>query len=89
MLSLGKTGRHPSQRTRHLNVRYFFIFDRVAKGEILLEYLETKKMIADLMTKPVNGILFQLLTDALFGITPCDAMTHDVRGVLKGSSEYG
>ena len=67
VLSLGKTGRHPGQRTKHLNIRYFFVFDRVAKNEIILEYLPTKSMIADLMTKPVNGALFIKLVGLLFG----------------------
>jgi hypothetical protein len=52
-------GRHTSLRTRHINVRYFFISDRVNKGEIIIKHCPTENMIADLMTKPLQGSHFR------------------------------
>jgi hypothetical protein len=69
VLALMKNGRSAQQRTKHLNVRYFFVIDRVAKGELKLEYMPTATMIADLMTKPVNGRLFVRLRAKLLGIS--------------------
>ena len=42
-------------RTKHIEIRYFFIKDRIEKGHIMLEYFHTDKMVADFMTKPLKG----------------------------------
>ena len=36
-----------SRRTKHINVRYFFITDQIAKGEVRVEWCPTKEMVAD------------------------------------------
>ena len=48
-----------SKRTKHINVRYFFITDRISKGDIEFEYCPTGEMIADFFTKPLQGKLFK------------------------------
>jgi hypothetical protein len=68
VLSLMATGRTTKQRTKHLNVRYFFIRDRIAKQELRLEYLPTKRMVADLMTKPIVGKLLVSLRGDMLGL---------------------
>ena len=40
---------HP--RTKHIDVRFHFIRERIEKGEIILKYLRTDEMLADLLTK--------------------------------------
>ena len=67
VLALMRNGRTAQQRTKHLNVRHFFIIDSITKGELKLEYMPTSLMIADLMTKPVNGRLFLNLRAKLLG----------------------
>jgi hypothetical protein len=49
-------------------VRYFFIKERIAEGQVRLSYLPTEDMIADLLTKPVQGKLFVKLRDTLLGL---------------------
>ncbi len=44
-----------SKQTKHINVRYYFITDRIAKGEVRVEWCPMKDMIADFMTKPLQG----------------------------------
>ena len=46
------------KRSRHLNVRYFFVTDQVEKGNLEIEYCPTDKMIGDFMTKPTQGKKF-------------------------------
>lgn len=41
-------------RTKHIDVKNYFIREKLAEGIIKLSYLNTKEMIADIMTKPVN-----------------------------------
>ena len=50
-----------SKRTRHLNIRYFFITDQVSKGNVSIVYCPTDDMIADYFTKPTTGLKFQQL----------------------------
>jgi hypothetical protein len=57
-IQLVKLGRPASEKTRHINIRRFFVTDRVKAGDIKLEYLPTDKMIADYMTKPLQGAKF-------------------------------
>jgi hypothetical protein len=57
---LEKNGRgSSSKRTRHINIRYFFVRDRVASKEVKIEYCPTEEMLADFFTKPLQGSLFK------------------------------
>ena len=38
-----------SRRTKHLNIRYFFITYRIKKGELKIEYCPTDDMVADFL----------------------------------------
>jgi hypothetical protein len=44
-----------SKRTKHVNIWYFFITDRVDKGDVSLVWCPTGDMIGDFMTKPLQG----------------------------------
>ncbi len=57
-IMLSEKGKTVSQRTRHINIRYFFIQDRVATSEVKLVYKRTEDMLADFLTKPLQGSLF-------------------------------
>ena len=57
-----------SKRTRHINVRYYFVTDRIAKGEVSIEFCPTKQMIADFFTKPLQGQLFTLFRDFIMNV---------------------
>jgi len=50
-----------SKRTRHINIRYFFVQDRIAAGEMSVAYCPTKEMVADFFTKPLQGSQFRAL----------------------------
>ena len=54
-----------SKRTKHINVRYYFIKDRIDKGEINVIYCPTEMMIADYFTKPLQGLLFIRFMEAM------------------------
>ena len=51
--------RSNGKRTRHINIRYFFVTDRIAAGELSVEYCPTMEMIADYFTKPLQGSQFR------------------------------
>ena len=53
---LKNNGRASSSiRTKHLNITYFFITDRIKEGELKIEYCPTDDMVADFFTKPLQG----------------------------------
>jgi hypothetical protein len=60
-----KNGKSMSERTRHIAVRFFFVADRVASKEIRIEYMPTGMMLADILTKPLQGSLFIRLRNML------------------------
>ena len=58
-----------SKRTRHIDIRYFFVSDRVQKKEVSIKYCSTLNMIADYFTKPLQGALFRRFRDFILGLT--------------------
>lgn len=64
-MALAQKGRSTSERTRHINIRHFFIKDRIESGDIELQYKSTGEMIADILTKPLQGALFRKLRSLL------------------------
>jgi hypothetical protein len=64
-IALINNGKSNSARTRHIAIRYFFINDKVKSKEVHVEYVPTHDMIADLLTKPLQGQLFRDLRDKL------------------------
>ena len=55
------------QRTRHINIRYFFIKDRVETGEVTIIYCPPDDMIADFFTKPLQGMKFVAFRKLIMG----------------------
>jgi hypothetical protein len=65
---LEKNGkRSSSKRTRAINIRYFFITDQVEKGNVSVEYCPTGEMVADFMTKSLQGALFSKFKRLIMG----------------------
>jgi hypothetical protein len=62
---LEKNGRaSSSKRTRHINIRYFFVTDRIAANEVSVTYCPTGDMVADFFTKPLQIMNVDLSTDS-------------------------
>jgi hypothetical protein len=53
-----KTAHNPvfHNRTKHIAIRHHFIRDAVKEEKVTLEYLNTEKMIADIMTKALPKV---------------------------------
>jgi hypothetical protein len=56
-----------SRNTRHINIRYFFIKDRIKAGEVESVYCPSEEMIADFFTKPIQGKRFSVLISIIMG----------------------
>jgi hypothetical protein len=55
------------QRSRHIDIRYFFITDHVKQQSITIEHCPTGIMLADFFTKPLQGSLFCMYRSVLLG----------------------
>ena len=53
------------KRTRHIKIRFFFIKDRIKSGDINIVYCPTDRMLADFLTKPLQGNTFKIFRDQL------------------------
>jgi hypothetical protein len=62
-----------SKHTKHINVRYFFVNDRIKNQELMVEWCPTGDMIADFMTKPTQGALFKKFRDQIMGVIPAQS----------------
>lgn len=57
-MALIKRGGPGSERSRHINIRHFWLNEKVAQEEVLIEHLGTADMFANILTKPVQGAQF-------------------------------
>ena len=59
-MKLEENGKASSgKRTRHFNIKYFYITDQVKRGEVIIRYCPTDDMVGDYMTKPLMGEKFR------------------------------
>ena len=54
-----------SQKTKHIDIRYYFIRDHINTKEINLKHVPTREMTADILTKPLPRPAFELLRSKL------------------------
>jgi hypothetical protein len=66
-IKLMTKGKSTNDNTRHIRLRYFFVSDKIAKGEVELSFKPTESMIADILTKPLQGAKFLQMRDQLLG----------------------
>ena len=53
------------KRTKHIDIRYHFVREKVEDGQVLLQYCATKDMKADMMTKPIPAVQIENLRNIL------------------------
>ena len=63
------------QQSRHIDIRYFFIKDRLCTDNIKIQYCATEQMLADFFTKPLQGYLFKRLCAVVMGHQHIDTLT--------------
>jgi hypothetical protein len=66
---LERNGRGSSgRRTHHIDIRYFFIADRIKDKQLRVAYCPTTEMLADFFTKPLQGALFRKMRAQIMNI---------------------
>jgi uncharacterized lipoprotein YehR (DUF1307 family) len=59
-------------RSKHIEIKYYYLRDKVQKGEIKLQYISTDEQTTDILTKPLSRTKFVYFRDklGLVEITP-------------------
>jgi hypothetical protein len=56
-----------TKRTRHINIRYFYVTSKVKNGDVHIVYYPTQEMVSDYLTKPLQGLLFRIHRNSIMG----------------------
>ena len=74
-IKMEKNGRNScTGNSRHVNIRYFFVKDKVDSGEVKIEFCPTEQMLADYFTKPLQGELFRRYRRVIMGWDHIDVL---------------
>jgi hypothetical protein len=68
MLLQEKGQQSAGKRSRHLNIRLFFVKDQKEKGNLSIQYCPTDELIGDFMTKPLNGKKFEKFWQSIMNL---------------------
>jgi hypothetical protein len=52
-------------RSKHIDIRYHFIWDMVQRGAIRLHHIGTDEQVADILTKPLGKVKFLTFRERL------------------------
>ena len=59
-----------TKQTKHIDIWYFYIKEKVDSKDVVVEYCLTEHMRADFFTKPLHGNLFKQLQSQIMGFDP-------------------
>jgi hypothetical protein len=66
-IQLMKTGPPSSSKSKHIRIRTFWIREQIQNNEITVIFKPTEEMIADGLTKPLQGAQFKSFVDHILG----------------------
>ena len=52
-------------RSKHIEIWYFYIRDIMQKGAIKLQYVSTDEQVVDVLTKPLSQVKFKNFQDKI------------------------
>ena len=52
-------------KSKHIEIRYFYIRDMVQKGDIKLQYVSTDDKVANVLNKPLSRVNFEYFHEKL------------------------
>ena len=83
-IKLEKNGRMSAgPKSRHINIRHFWIKDRTKANDITIRHCPTLQMLADFLTKPLQGALFKKFRDVILGYKHMDSLALDPMPALE------
>ena len=52
-------------RSKHIDIKYHYIWDMVQQGAVRLDYIGTHEQVADILTKPLGKVKFLTFRESL------------------------
>lgn len=49
------------KRSKHIDVRFHFVRERVTNGQLIIKQVSSKNQAADILTKPIPRVQFEVL----------------------------
>ena len=68
MLLLENGRESSSKRTRHINIRYYYLKDRIENKDLEIKYCSTDDMIGDFFSKPLQGLKFKKMRNKILNM---------------------
>ena len=56
-----------SSNSRHISMKFFWIYDRVKQGDMAIRHYPTDIMLADFFTKALQGVQFHMFRRVVIG----------------------
>jgi hypothetical protein len=80
---------HPvfHERSKHIEIKYYFIGDKLREGEVKLQYIPTNEQTTNILTKPLSRIKFSYLGDKL-GIVEITPLVEREEMALQVGREH-
>ena len=78
-----------SKRTQHINIRYFFVADKIKNSKVKVAFCPTTNMLADFFTKPLQGSTFKRMHSIILNIPDTDKTSIEHRSVLENKKIMG
>jgi hypothetical protein len=66
-IQLMKTGPPSDSKSKHVRIRTFWLKEQIETGDLRVLYMPTEDMIADGLTKPLQGASFKKFADSILG----------------------
>ena len=63
-------------KSKHIEIRHHFMRDHVQKGDIALEFIQTKIQLTDIFTKPIAENRFIFIRREPGMLNPFESMVH-------------
>ena len=80
---LEENSKQPSlKHTKHMDIHFFYITEHIQTKTCLVEFCPTKEMLANFLTKPLQGALFVKLWNFIIGAEYVNPNCHTHRIVL-------
>jgi hypothetical protein len=74
------------KRTKNINLRCFYVKDKIDSGDIVIRYCNTENKRADFFTKALQGSQFRKHRDFIMNIDPT-IYNADPRSALKSNGQ--
>jgi hypothetical protein len=70
-------------KSRHIDIRYFWLKDRIQSGAVHIRHCPTLEMLADFFTKPLQGHLFRFFKAIVLGQRHVDTLSDPIAQPLE------